>query len=166
MKRLAETLEILQALWTGEPVDYDGEFFVLRGARQAAVPLDRIPLVIGGAGPKTMALVRRPRRLVEPPHRHPRPVRRDAIAAPATLGCRWSTWWLSCRRRIGARRSPRWPKRFGTMGVVTGDTSELIDYFGTLADRGVERVYARGSPTSLHPATLAAFGDTVIPALA
>ena len=58
VQRLRETLEVLRALWAGEVVDYDGAFHHLRDARQEPVPLGRIPIVIGGSGPKTMALVR------------------------------------------------------------------------------------------------------------
>src|SRR5260370_19790518 len=58
VQRLRETLEVLRALWAGEVVDYDGKFHHLRGARQEPLPLGRIPIVIGGTGPKTLALVR------------------------------------------------------------------------------------------------------------
>ena len=58
VQRLRETLEVLKALWAGEVVDFDGEFHHLRGARQAPLPLGHIPIVIGGVGKKTLALVR------------------------------------------------------------------------------------------------------------
>ena len=58
VRRMRETLEVLRALWTGETVDYHGEFHQLSRARQAPGPLGRIPVVIGGAGPATLALVR------------------------------------------------------------------------------------------------------------
>src|SRR5260370_36183726 len=58
VQRLRETLEVLRALWAGEVVDYEGQFHHLRGARQEPLPLGRIPIVIGGTGPKTLALVR------------------------------------------------------------------------------------------------------------
>ena len=57
VQRLRETLEVLKALWAGEVVDYDGQFHHLRGARQAPLPLGHIPIVIGGVGKKTLALV-------------------------------------------------------------------------------------------------------------
>jgi len=37
--RLAEALDVLAALFTGEDVDYDGDFYTLRGARQSPRPL-------------------------------------------------------------------------------------------------------------------------------
>ena len=58
-RRLQETLELLTRFWTGEPVEFEGEFFTVEGARQLPVPLDRIPLLIGGTGPETLALVAR-----------------------------------------------------------------------------------------------------------
>src|ERR1700709_1033514 len=36
--RLAETLEVLDALWTGKTVDYDGAYFTLKGAQQRPAP--------------------------------------------------------------------------------------------------------------------------------
>src|SRR5215831_3859131 len=39
VQRLRETLEVLKALWTGETVDYDGQFHHFAKARQATVPL-------------------------------------------------------------------------------------------------------------------------------
>ena len=38
VERLGESLEVIRALWTGEPVDYDGEWFHLRGAQQRPAP--------------------------------------------------------------------------------------------------------------------------------
>jgi alkanesulfonate monooxygenase SsuD/methylene tetrahydromethanopterin reductase-like flavin-dependent oxidoreductase (luciferase family) len=57
--RLAESLEIMKRLWTGEPVHYDGAYFTLRGAQQRPTPNDPIQITIGGVGPRTLELVRR-----------------------------------------------------------------------------------------------------------
>jgi alkanesulfonate monooxygenase SsuD/methylene tetrahydromethanopterin reductase-like flavin-dependent oxidoreductase (luciferase family) len=58
--RLRETLEILPRMFTGEPFDYTGAHYGLAGAVGRPVPVQpRIPVHIGGAGPKlTMPLVR------------------------------------------------------------------------------------------------------------
>ena len=48
----------MRTLWAGEIVDYDGRYHQLHGARQEPRPLRRIPILIGGIGPKTLALVR------------------------------------------------------------------------------------------------------------
>jgi alkanesulfonate monooxygenase SsuD/methylene tetrahydromethanopterin reductase-like flavin-dependent oxidoreductase (luciferase family) len=57
VERLGETLQVVRALWAGEVVDFDGRFHQVRGGRQQPTPLGRIPIVIGGAGPKTLRLV-------------------------------------------------------------------------------------------------------------
>jgi hypothetical protein len=49
----------------------------------------------------------------------------------------------------------------GRSGTKVGTASELRDYFGDLAARGVERVYAWFSDLAA-PATLKEFGDEVI----
>jgi len=58
--RLRETLEILPRMFAGEPFDYTGAHYRLAGAVGRPVPVQpRIPVHIGGAGPKlTMPLVR------------------------------------------------------------------------------------------------------------
>jgi hypothetical protein len=54
-------------------------------------------------------------------------------------------------------------RRFGP-GPFVGTTSELVDYFGSLAARGVERAYVWF--TDFAPvATLSRFGEEVIPHL-
>jgi alkanesulfonate monooxygenase SsuD/methylene tetrahydromethanopterin reductase-like flavin-dependent oxidoreductase (luciferase family) len=60
-ERLAETLEILELLFTGEPVDYDGRHYQLRNAQQRPRPLaGKVPVLVGGIGEKlTLPLVRR-----------------------------------------------------------------------------------------------------------
>jgi alkanesulfonate monooxygenase SsuD/methylene tetrahydromethanopterin reductase-like flavin-dependent oxidoreductase (luciferase family) len=58
--KLRETLEILDKMFAGEPFDYDGKHFTLRGAQGRPVPAQsRIPVHIGGGGAlHTMPLVR------------------------------------------------------------------------------------------------------------
>jgi alkanesulfonate monooxygenase SsuD/methylene tetrahydromethanopterin reductase-like flavin-dependent oxidoreductase (luciferase family) len=58
--RLRETLEILPRMFAGEPFDHAGAHYRLAGAVGRPVPVQpRIPVHIGGAGPKlTMPLVR------------------------------------------------------------------------------------------------------------
>lgn len=59
--RLAETLEVLQLLFTGEPVTFKGRFFDLEDAFCHPTPLQQpLPIHIGGAGERyTLPLVER-----------------------------------------------------------------------------------------------------------
>jgi alkanesulfonate monooxygenase SsuD/methylene tetrahydromethanopterin reductase-like flavin-dependent oxidoreductase (luciferase family) len=59
--RLAETLQMLALLWTGEPVDFDGTYWTLREAVCRPRPVaGRVPIHLGGSGQQlTMPLVGR-----------------------------------------------------------------------------------------------------------
>lgn len=59
--RMAETIEVIRALFTGEPVDHRGEHFSLSGVTARPTPVQQpLPLHLGGAGERlTMPLVRR-----------------------------------------------------------------------------------------------------------
>jgi alkanesulfonate monooxygenase SsuD/methylene tetrahydromethanopterin reductase-like flavin-dependent oxidoreductase (luciferase family) len=58
--RMRETLQILDAMFRGEPFDHDGEHYTLRDAIGRPVPHQaHIPIHVGGGGPRlTMPLVR------------------------------------------------------------------------------------------------------------
>jgi alkanesulfonate monooxygenase SsuD/methylene tetrahydromethanopterin reductase-like flavin-dependent oxidoreductase (luciferase family) len=60
--RFEESLALVRALWSGEPVDFDGRFFKVAGARPAVQPLqkDGPPVWIGG---QARAAVQRAARL-------------------------------------------------------------------------------------------------------
>ncbi|HWF15345.1 MAG TPA: LLM class flavin-dependent oxidoreductase [Acidimicrobiales bacterium] len=161
--RLKESLEIMTALWRGEAFDYEGEHFIVHQAQQQPTPLGPIPIVIGGAGRKTMELV----------------------AAHAD-------WWnvhVSILDRFDEMRERAGPARCSLQvqvafvgagadreaidqtarrrfwgGHVLGTAPELVDYFGGLAERGVERAYVWFTDFA-PPETLEAFGNEVIGAL-
>jgi alkanesulfonate monooxygenase SsuD/methylene tetrahydromethanopterin reductase-like flavin-dependent oxidoreductase (luciferase family) len=159
--RLRETLEVLRALWAGEALDYDGRYHRLVAARQEPRPLGRIPIVIGGQGPKMLAIVRE-----------------------------FADWWNvdvsglarldELRTQVGDARPsiqqmvalvPRGgdrehvvettKRRFGWSRPVVGFAAELVDHYGALAARGVERVYTWFCDFA-PPDTLAEFGADVI----
>ena len=159
--RLKETLEIVKALWRGETLDYDGEYFTLRGAQQQPGPLATIPIVIGGAGRKTMELVAAHADwwnvhvgiLDKLDDMRPR-----AGSARCSLQVQVAFVPSEDRREEVTALARR---RFGGMGPVVGTAPELVDYFGSLAERGVERVYVWFSDFA-PPETLAAFGEEVV----
>jgi len=166
VERLGETLAILRALWSGETFDHRGRFFTLEAARQAPVPLDHIPIVIGGAGKRTMQLVaeyadwwnlqvNKLDKLDE--------MREHAGRARVSTQQMISFVPSEDRR---AEVEATTAKRFGTMGggVVVGSAPELVDWFGAMTERGVERFYVWFADFAV-PDTLEAFGTEVIPHL-
>ena len=59
--QLAEAVRLIKQLWTGEPVDFEGRYYRVRGGRCRPRPLQspRPPIVIGGAGREEDAAARR-----------------------------------------------------------------------------------------------------------
>jgi alkanesulfonate monooxygenase SsuD/methylene tetrahydromethanopterin reductase-like flavin-dependent oxidoreductase (luciferase family) len=167
VRRLAESLEIMTALWRGEAVDLEGEFFRVKGGRQRPTPTSGIPLLIGGAGRRTLELVARfadwwnlPIYALE----------RLEELRPSVGGAGVSVQQLVAfvpgeaeRERVTQLAQ----RRFGVYGtgLVIGDAAQLVDHFGALHDRGVDRFYTWFSDFA-DPETLAAFGAGVIEALA
>jgi alkanesulfonate monooxygenase SsuD/methylene tetrahydromethanopterin reductase-like flavin-dependent oxidoreductase (luciferase family) len=159
--RLRESLEVMRALWTGEVVDYDGEFHTLKGAQQMPVPLGPIPIVIGGAGPKTLALVRdfadwwnvdiSKLHLLDElrPQVRGTPVSIQEMVSFVPRG--------ADRAEVEAQTK----RRFGWARPVIGSASELLDHYGRRADQGVARVYTWFCDFAT-PETLAEFGADVI----
>ncbi len=138
--RLRETLEVLRALWAGEVVDYRGRYHQLEGARQEPTSVgphpdchrrDRAQDTGAGAGL---------RRLVERAHRCPRQVRRARRqVGNARLSIQQMVAFVGRyddRQAVAALAE----RRFGFAGPVIGSGAELLDHYGRLAERGVERV--------------------------
>ncbi len=162
--RLKESLEIMTALWRGETLDYDGEHFRLHGAQLQPPPLvdGRIPIVIGGAGRKTMALVAAH---ADWWNVHVSIIDKFDEMRPLAGRARCSVQAQIAfvgpgqdARREDIDQAAR--RRFWGSHVL-GTAPELVDYFGALRERGVERVYAWFTDFA-PPETLAAFGQTVI----
>jgi alkanesulfonate monooxygenase SsuD/methylene tetrahydromethanopterin reductase-like flavin-dependent oxidoreductase (luciferase family) len=167
VRRLAESLEVMTALWSGETVDFEGEFLRVKGGRQLPVPVTRIPLLIGGAGRRTLPLVARYADWWNLPIYA---LERLEELRPAAGRARVSIQQLvafvpgeAARDRVTGPAQ----RRFGIYGrgLVVGDAAQLVDHFTALHDRGVERFYTWFSDFA-DPETLAAFGADVIEALA
>jgi len=168
--RLGETLEVLKLLWSGESVDYDGRFHKLRGALLAPRPLTRIPILIGGSGPKTLALVRKHADWWNLDTRY-----KDKFEGQAfeDLRAQIGSARISVQQKVayvvpGTVReevAEKARRRFGRTAPRLGTGPELVDYFGELAGRGVERVYTWFTDLS-PPGTLEQFGEEVIKPMA
>jgi alkanesulfonate monooxygenase SsuD/methylene tetrahydromethanopterin reductase-like flavin-dependent oxidoreductase (luciferase family) len=160
LSRLRESLEIIRALWDGETLDYEGEHFTLHGAQQQPGPLSKIPIVIGGAGKGTMKLVAEH---ADWWNVHTGIVDRLDDMRPFSGTARCSLQVQVAFVPPGGDRDEIARvarRRFGPTPIV-GTGPELVDYFGSLSERGVERVYAWFCDFG-PPETLLAFGDDVI----
>jgi alkanesulfonate monooxygenase SsuD/methylene tetrahydromethanopterin reductase-like flavin-dependent oxidoreductase (luciferase family) len=166
VERLRETLTLVRAFWTGQPVDHHGTNFRVAGAQQLPVPLGRIPIVVGGTGPKTMALV------AEfgdwwnvPMHQIDRLTTARESAGTARVSVQVLVTLITDERERDDVVAVA-QRRFGGMsqqGHLVGTADELRPRLEALAYGGVERVYAWFTDFAA-PETLAAFGREVIAA--
>lgn len=166
-ERLAETLEVLELLFSGEPVTYTGRHHRLAGAVCRPRPVaGRIPIHIGGAGSKlTMPLVAR---LADwwncPSYAADRLAELRPLAGQARL---------SLQRVIGlAPSSAARPstveqaeRRFGSWGgLVAGTPDEVSAKLAGDVAAGVELFVLQFSDFAA-PETLQLFAAEVMPAL-
>jgi alkanesulfonate monooxygenase SsuD/methylene tetrahydromethanopterin reductase-like flavin-dependent oxidoreductase (luciferase family) len=161
--RLRETLEVLSGLWSGESFSFDGEFHQLHDARQQPVPSRHVPIVIGGVGPKMLQLVERFADWWNVPlHELSRLDRLRPLVGSAAVSVQQMIAFVpaeSERAAIAAKASARFAV-YGD-GLVIGNAAELVDHFGALTERGIERVYTWFADFA-STETLAAFGADVI----
>lgn len=165
--RLAETLEILDLLFTGEPVSYDGAYYRLEGAVARPRPLqDRIPIHLGGAGPKlTMPLVARfadwwncPSYGVDRLGELRPQAGKSRLSVQHVIGLAPSR---ATRRETIALAE----RRFGGWGgLVCGTADEVAAALARERDAGVELLILQFSDFGT-PETLELFAEEVMPAL-
>ena len=155
--------ELLRLIWSGESFSYDGEYFTVTEGRQLPTPLEHIPIVVGGAGPRTMALVAEYADWWNCPlHRLDKLDEMRPRAGKARVSTQQMVTFVadeSDRERVLESAA----RRFGGMGggQIAGNANELIDIYGALVDRGVERFYVWFTDFA-DPRTLEAFGAQVI----
>jgi alkanesulfonate monooxygenase SsuD/methylene tetrahydromethanopterin reductase-like flavin-dependent oxidoreductase (luciferase family) len=161
LDRLPETLEVVRALWAGDTVDDDGRYHLLRGSLQQPVPLGRIPIVIGGTGPRTLALVRD---FADWWNVHIGSLGKVDELRSKVGDARVSIQQMAALVPRGADRdavTALATRRFGYARPVIGTGAELLDHYGRLAAQGIERVYTWFCDFA-PPETLAEFGEVVI----
>jgi alkanesulfonate monooxygenase SsuD/methylene tetrahydromethanopterin reductase-like flavin-dependent oxidoreductase (luciferase family) len=162
--RMAETLAVLRALWTGEVVDVAGDHVTLTAAQQRPVPTRHIPITIGGVGPRTLALVREYADWWNlPVHELGRLDERRSAAGDARVSVQVMVALVPseaerdqvttlARRRFGYHRIGE--------SLLVGTADELTGHFAELRERGVERVYAWFTDFA-PPSTVERFGAVV-----
>jgi alkanesulfonate monooxygenase SsuD/methylene tetrahydromethanopterin reductase-like flavin-dependent oxidoreductase (luciferase family) len=166
--RLRETLEIVELMFAGEPFDFTGDHFTLRGATGRPIPVQaRVPVHIGGGGPKlTMPLVERfadwwncPGYALDRLDQL-RPLAGDArISVQHPIGLAMNT---EARDETIATVE----RRFGSWGgVVAGTAPEVAATLAREVERGVEGFVCQFSDFGT-PETIEHFMREVAPALA
>ena len=165
VQRLAETLEILDGLWSGEPFSYEGTHFTLDDAQQRPVPTRPIPIVIGGTGRRTVELVARHADWWNVPmHQLDRLDERRPKSGDARVSVQLMVAYVADPSRRAAVEELV-ERRFGKTGmgprVVLGDAGEITARLDAFRDQGVERFYVWFTDFA-DPATLEAFGREVI----
>jgi len=161
--RLEESLTLIRALWSGEPVEHHGAYFDVDCVGQQPTPGTSIPVVIGGTGPRTLELVRRHADWWNVPIYG---LDRLEELRPSAGTARVSTQHLVAFVPSGADRASTLAlaeRRYGGMtgDMLTGGGDELVTDFARLQARGVDRFYVwftDFAPTG----TIEAFGAEVI----
>jgi alkanesulfonate monooxygenase SsuD/methylene tetrahydromethanopterin reductase-like flavin-dependent oxidoreductase (luciferase family) len=167
-RRLRETLEILELLFSGEVVDYEGRCYQLRGAQQRPRPVaGRVPVLVGGIGPTlTLPLVRRFADWWNCPSYG---ISRLAELRPEVGDVRVST-----QHPVGLAAGPAErdevaalaERRFGNWGgLVVGTPEEVAEALRPEVDLGVELFLVPFSDFATVE-TIERFGREVIPRLA
>jgi alkanesulfonate monooxygenase SsuD/methylene tetrahydromethanopterin reductase-like flavin-dependent oxidoreductase (luciferase family) len=166
--RLAETLEILELMFSGEPFDYEGSHFRLSGALGRPRPIrGRVPVHIGGAGQRlTLPLAARfadwwncPSYAVERLPELRSQVGQARISVQHPVG-------LAPTTQAVAQTEGQLTKRFGGWGgLVCGTPDAVASALASEVELGVELFILQFSDFG-DPATLELFAAEVMPRLA
>ena len=166
--RLAETLEILELLFTGEPVDYAGRYYRLEGAVCRPRPVSgRLPVHLGGAGRRlTMPLVTRfadwwncpSYAVAQLGQLRPLAGDRAKLSVQHPIGLVPN----SASRQAVVEQAER---RFGSWGgLIAGTPDEVAAALRAEVSLGVELFVLQFSDFG-HPETLELFANEVVPEL-
>jgi len=125
---VAETIEILERLWTGEAVDYDGRIYTLRGARLEPPPIQKPgpPVWLAAMGPGALDVAARRASGWE-----------ASYLTPSSFGARWSR----LRTLLEEVGRPWWDYRRSVeldviLGLTDAEADESLRRF--CAARGIE----------------------------
>lgn len=162
--RLAESLDIIRRLWTGDVVDYQGAHFTIAGAQQRPTPTRHIPVTVGGIGKRTLEIVRTHADWWNlPVHQLDKLDELRGHAGDARVSVQLMVALLGDEGQRGEVRALV-RRRFGTgamnRNLVIGTVPELVASFEGLHTRGVERCYVWFADFA-PPATLARFADVI-----
>ncbi len=186
-KALEETIQIVQGLWRGQPLTYHGQFFQLEQAAILPSPVQQphIPMVIGGGGERVTlrqvaqyadvsnfaahAWMGSAFTLDDVSHKyqalrsHCQSFGRDYDSILRSQLFHVLLASTSAEVEEKKRQDPLGWRDFTLSYMVAGTPSEVISYFQTLIDRGVQYFIASTLPDDRE--TLQLLAQEVIPAL-
>ncbi len=116
IRRLDEGIRVIHALWAGGPARFEGKFYRLDGGTAWPKPVQqpRIPLVIGGRGPKLLEVVAR----------HADEWNCGGSQTPAAVRERTATLEAACRT-VG--RDPTTIRRSWMGGILIGENGAALE---------------------------------------
>jgi alkanesulfonate monooxygenase SsuD/methylene tetrahydromethanopterin reductase-like flavin-dependent oxidoreductase (luciferase family) len=167
-ERMAETLDILQLMFTGEPFSFEGiHYSVPDGVGRPRPVKGRIPIQIGGLGPKlTLPLVARyadwwncPSNGLDRFHELRPLVGSARVALQVLVAIAPST---ASRDQVAADTRQRFEDTWG--GVVVGTPDEVAARLQGFVDRGVEQLIIQFADYGRRE-TIDLFATEVIPAV-
>jgi alkanesulfonate monooxygenase SsuD/methylene tetrahydromethanopterin reductase-like flavin-dependent oxidoreductase (luciferase family) len=165
--RMAETLEILNRMFTGQPFSFRGRYHTLEDAIGRPTPTwGRIPIHIGGSGSKlTMPLVRRYADWWNcPSYATDDLVSLREQAGSARISVQHPVGMATNRRRVDEVASEA-HRRFGDWGgLICGTPQDVTERFVDEARLGAEMFIIQFSDFAT-PATLRLFAREVMPAV-
>jgi alkanesulfonate monooxygenase SsuD/methylene tetrahydromethanopterin reductase-like flavin-dependent oxidoreductase (luciferase family) len=165
--RMAETLEILNRMFTGQPFSFRGRYFTLDDAVGLPTPtFGRVPIHIGGAGQKlTMPLVRRYADWWNcPSYAADDLIHIRSQAGSAKISVQHPIGLATNRRRAEEVRDQA-QRRFGDWGgLICGTPQDVTERFVDETRLGAEMFIVQFSDFA-KPDTLRLFAREVMPAV-
>lgn len=165
--RLAETIEILRLMFTGQPFDFEGRFFQLHEAIGRPTPVaGSIPIHIGGVGRRfTLPLVRRYADWWNCPSYGVADLAELApLAGPARISVQHPIG-LATKRTAVEEVQELATRRFGSWGgLVTGTAREVVEALLADVALGAELFILQFHDFNALP-TLKHFAREVVPAV-
>ena len=116
VRRLGEAVQVIRALWAGGPARFEGRYYRLDGGTAWPKPVQRprIPLIIGGKGPKVLEVTAR----------YADEWNCGGAQRPAGVRERTATLEAACRR-VG--RDPASVRRSWMGGILIGENGAALE---------------------------------------
>jgi alkanesulfonate monooxygenase SsuD/methylene tetrahydromethanopterin reductase-like flavin-dependent oxidoreductase (luciferase family) len=139
---MREYVTALSELLAGRSLTVDGRYVRLADVRLDWAPQQRVPVLIGGAGPKTLALA-------------------GEIADGVILDAQYTLTTLrDALRHVESDRRDRGEPPFSTVLFLTSDADQVAASAGPYLDAGVDTlVFQPVGPQSVMPELITAVGD-------